>query len=195
MEEFFMPTDQVMWSLATKITYFCYIFSPVALVWGRWRAQVTNLIFLHASVRPFFMFLTSASLFSFSPTLTPLTLAVNKSSVIYILSPALDGLWRKNRKFVNRLVILQFILCCFFKTLWDARAYHYLLQGQGYANESLAHSLTVREQPPPQALRFSHGRGERETSDWWWERRLGTRQVREYASFGRSENNNLRHQP
>jgi len=57
-------------------------------------------------------------------------------------------------------------------------------------------------QPPPQALRFSHGRGERETSDWWWtardlvkgidvfsfpppfarkfsskERRLGTRQV------------------
>ena len=23
-------------------------------------------------------------------------------------------------------------------------------------------------QPPPQALRFSHGRGERETSDWWW---------------------------
>ena len=21
---------------------------------------------------------------------------------------------------------------------------------------------------PPQALRFSHGRGERETSDWWW---------------------------
>ena len=23
-------------------------------------------------------------------------------------------------------------------------------------------------QPPPQALRFLHGRGERETSDWWW---------------------------
>ena len=23
-------------------------------------------------------------------------------------------------------------------------------------------------QPPPQALRFSHGRGERETSDWWY---------------------------
>ena len=23
-------------------------------------------------------------------------------------------------------------------------------------------------QPPPQARRFSHGRGERETSDWWW---------------------------
>ena len=23
-------------------------------------------------------------------------------------------------------------------------------------------------QPPPQALRFPHGRGERETSDWWW---------------------------
>ena len=26
----------------------------------------------------------------------------------------------------------------------------------------------ARWQPPPQALRFSHGRGERETSDWWW---------------------------
>ena len=24
------------------------------------------------------------------------------------------------------------------------------------------------EQPPPQVLRFSHGRGERETSDWWY---------------------------
>ena len=24
------------------------------------------------------------------------------------------------------------------------------------------------QQPPPQALRFSHSRGERETSDWWW---------------------------
>ena len=27
---------------------------------------------------------------------------------------------------------------------------------------------TSRVQPPPQALRFLHGRGERETSDWWW---------------------------
>ena len=61
----------------------------------------------------------------------------------------------------------------------------------------------MSQQPPPQALRFSHGRGERETSDWWWtardhgkgrvsplspsrlplrlfsskERRLGTRQM------------------
>ena len=25
---------------------------------------------------------------------------------------------------------------------------------------------TLAPQPPPQALRFSHGRGERETSDW-----------------------------
>ena len=25
---------------------------------------------------------------------------------------------------------------------------------------------TVKDQPPPQALRFSHGRGECETSDW-----------------------------
>ena len=57
---------------------------------------------------------------------------------------------------------------------------------------------SVRCQPPPQALRFSHCRGERERSDWLWtardhgkgtdgrlplrarfkERRLGTRQVR-----------------
>ena len=29
-------------------------------------------------------------------------------------------------------------------------------------------SHTVLPQPPPQALRFSHGRGERETSDWWY---------------------------
>ena len=27
---------------------------------------------------------------------------------------------------------------------------------------------SLRPQPPPQALRFSHGRGGRETSDWWW---------------------------
>ena len=27
-------------------------------------------------------------------------------------------------------------------------------------------SKTLCDQPPPQALRFSHGRGERETSDW-----------------------------
>ena len=29
-------------------------------------------------------------------------------------------------------------------------------------------AVVERSQPPPQALRFSHGRGERETSDWWW---------------------------
>ena len=29
--------------------------------------------------------------------------------------------------------------------------------------------VTSQAQPPPQALRFSHGRAsERETSDWWW---------------------------
>ena len=27
-------------------------------------------------------------------------------------------------------------------------------------------AVVERSQPPPQALRFSHGRGERETSDW-----------------------------
>ena len=30
------------------------------------------------------------------------------------------------------------------------------------------HKKVAPLQPPPQALRFSHGRGERETSDWWW---------------------------
>ena len=30
---------------------------------------------------------------------------------------------------------------------------------------------TTFRQPPPQALRFSHGRGECETSDWWWNTR------------------------
>ena len=33
----------------------------------------------------------------------PLALAVNKSSAVYILSPALDGLWRENRVSVYRL--------------------------------------------------------------------------------------------
>ena len=33
----------------------------------------------------------------------PLTLAVNKSPAVYILSPDLDGLWRENRGSVNRL--------------------------------------------------------------------------------------------
>ena len=34
----------------------------------------------------------------------PLALAVNKSPAVYILSPALDGLWRENRGSVNRPV-------------------------------------------------------------------------------------------
>ena len=29
-------------------------------------------------------------------------------------------------------------------------------------------NIIIIIQPPPQALRFLHGRGERETSDWWW---------------------------
>ena len=33
----------------------------------------------------------------------PLALAVIKSPAVYILSPALDGLWRENRRSVNRL--------------------------------------------------------------------------------------------
>ena len=33
----------------------------------------------------------------------PLALVVNKSPAVYILSPALDGLWRENRGSVNRL--------------------------------------------------------------------------------------------
>ena len=36
-----------------------------------------------------------------------------------------------------------------------------------YLKSQAKHSLLKRvSQPPPQALRFSHGRGERETSDW-----------------------------
>ena len=44
----------------------------------------------------------SASIFFF-PHHYPLALAVNKSPAVYILSPALDGLWRENRRSVNRL--------------------------------------------------------------------------------------------
>ena len=40
----------------------------------------------------------------FFPQRYPLPLAVNKSAAAYILSPALDELWRENRGFVNRLV-------------------------------------------------------------------------------------------
>ena len=43
-----------------------------------------------------------ASIFFF-PHHYPLALAVNKSPAVYILSPALDGLWRENRRSVNRL--------------------------------------------------------------------------------------------
>ena len=43
----------------------------------------------------------------FFPHHYPLALAVNKSSVVYILSPALDGLWRENRGSVNRLLTDQ----------------------------------------------------------------------------------------
>ena len=44
----------------------------------------------------------SGSIFFF-PHYYPLALAVNKSPAVYILSPTLDGLWRENRKSVNRL--------------------------------------------------------------------------------------------
>ena len=43
-----------------------------------------------------------ASVFFF-PHHYPLSLAVNESPAVYILSRALDGLWRKNRRSVNRL--------------------------------------------------------------------------------------------
>ena len=39
----------------------------------------------------------------FFPHHYPLVLAVNKTPAVYILSPALDGLWRENRGSVNRL--------------------------------------------------------------------------------------------
>ena len=35
-------------------------------------------------------------------------------------------------------------------------------------SSKLSHINNTQTQPPPQALRFSHGRGERETSDWWY---------------------------
>ena len=44
----------------------------------------------------------SASIFFFLHHY-PLALAVNKSPAGYIISPALDGLWRENRRSMNRL--------------------------------------------------------------------------------------------
>ena len=39
-------------------------------------------------------------------------------------------------------------------------------EGNFIINSDVVYWLTVMKQPPPQAFRFSHGRGERETSDW-----------------------------
>ena len=35
----------------------------------------------------------------------------------------------------------------------------------------LIFTRSLQPPPPPQAPRFTHGRGERETSDWWWNAR------------------------
>ena len=43
-----------------------------------------------------------------------------------------------------------------------------LLSYRGSANTLRLPNIIIIIQPPPQALRFLHGRGERETSDWWW---------------------------
>ena len=43
-----------------------------------------------------------------------------------------------------------------------------LLSYWGSANTLRLPNIIIIIQPPPQALRFLHGRGERETSDWWW---------------------------
>ena len=40
----------------------------------------------------------------------PLVLAVNKSCAVYILSAALDGLWRENKGSVNRLILTHLLL-------------------------------------------------------------------------------------
>ena len=40
-------------------------------------------------------------------------------------------------------------------------------------------------QPHPQALRFSHRRGERETRDWWWTARLSPSRLSLRAHFHR----------
>ena len=46
---------------------------------------------------------TFTVVYFFFPHPYPLALAVNKSPAVYILSRALDGLWRENRGSVNRL--------------------------------------------------------------------------------------------
>ena len=52
---------------------------------------------------------TSAEREQETTTTTLLALAINKSPALYILSPALDGLWREDRGSVNRLWISEVV--------------------------------------------------------------------------------------
>ena len=59
---------------------------------------------------------------------------------------------------------------------WKSPMYDVTSTGSDqWTNPSLLHEInllaqfrTDSHQPPPQALRFLHGSGESETSDWWW---------------------------
>ena len=56
-----------------------------------------------------------------------------------------------------------------FNAAVNLKFYFYSARSRQYASMSTWHFFfTSQLQPPPQALRFSHSRGERETSDWWW---------------------------
>ena len=58
---------------------------------------------------------------------------------------------------INRIVQKETVV--FYR--WEER-------GRGEIKTKIRYNIrdTLALQPPPQALRFSHGRGERETSDW-----------------------------
>ena len=53
----------------------------------------------------------------------------------------------------------------FQKRICDLRSYGFFTTKKTEDPKTEDH-LPRQRQPPPQALRFSHGRGERETSDW-----------------------------
>ena len=72
---------------------------------GNRRSANGNLLFLGKarSVAPKDVYRWSIFFLSPPPPSPPLALAVKKSPAVYILSPALDGLWREYRGSVNRL--------------------------------------------------------------------------------------------
>ena len=81
---------------------------------------VKNFISLLSAVNALFFYIeinlknslySDVVLFFFS--FLPLALAVNKSPAVYILSPALDGLWKGNKGSVNRLSQKQNVFLTF----------------------------------------------------------------------------------